>query len=136
MGPFLLLPLRPRTDRWHQTRLRTLTHPARCSTLPSRTDHASGHNCSTTSQFLSPGLSHLSLPYLVAAPREVRQSIMYLNTSVSLDESTAGLTPEQLDNIIESVQQQKKKLEDDIAKYIREKQNELRAFGQKVCSVR
>jgi len=61
---------------------------------------------------------------------------MYLNTSVSLDESTAGLTPEQLDNIIESVQQQKKKLEDDIAKYIREKQNELRAFGQKVCSVR
>ena len=61
---------------------------------------------------------------------------MYLNTSVSLDESTAGLTPEQLDDIIESVQQQKKKLEDDIAKYIREKQNELRAFGQKVCSVR
>ena len=61
---------------------------------------------------------------------------MYLNTSVSLDGSTAGLTPEQLDDIIESVQQQKKKLEDDIAKYIREKQNELRAFGQKVCSVR
>ena len=61
---------------------------------------------------------------------------MYLNTSVSLDESTAGLTPEQLDDIIESVQQQKKKLEDDIAKYIREKQNELRAFEQKVCSVR
>ena len=61
---------------------------------------------------------------------------MYLNTSVSLDESTAGLTPEQLDDIIESVQQQKKKLEDDIAKYIREKQNELRAFGQKVCSMR
>ena len=61
---------------------------------------------------------------------------MYLNTSVSLDESTAGLTPEQLDNIIESVQQQKKKLEDDIAKYIREKQNGLRDFEQKVCSVR
>ena len=61
---------------------------------------------------------------------------MYLKTSVSLDESTAGLTPEQLDDIIESVQQQKKKLEDDIANYIREKQNELRAFGQKACSVR
>ena len=61
---------------------------------------------------------------------------MYLNTSVSLDESTAGLTPEQLDDIIESVQQQKKKLEDDIAKYIREKQNGLRDFEQKVCSVR
>lgn len=61
---------------------------------------------------------------------------MYLNTSVSLDESTAGLTPEQLDDIIESVQQQKKRLEDDIAKYIREKQNGLRDFEQKVCSVR
>ena len=61
---------------------------------------------------------------------------MYLNTSVSLDESTAGLTPEQLDDIIESVQQQKKKLEDDIAKYIREKQNGLRDFEQKVCSAR
>ena len=61
---------------------------------------------------------------------------MYLNISVPLDESTAGLTPEQLDDIIELVQQQKRKLEDDIAKYIREKQNELRAFEQEVCLVR
>ncbi|OCL05193.1 hypothetical protein AOQ84DRAFT_225070 [Glonium stellatum] len=55
---------------------------------------------------------------------------MYLKSSISLDENTAGLTPEQLDELLESVHQQKKKLEDDIAQYILQKQNDLRAFEQ------